>query len=130
MRYQVYLEAEPTPESYRLSHQPRPGYAPVFICPFVVLTDSAGQLYNAMRGVQGQNKNETMNMGVYGRYPSFARLMKNARIKDQLLVFDELRGRDDPGRWHTGYVRGYPGAHRVRGTVAGTQGAVRDCHGM
>ena len=27
---------------------------------------------------------------LYGRYPSFARLMKNARIKDQLLVFDEL----------------------------------------
>ena len=65
MRYHVYLEAEPTLESYRLSHQPRPGYGPVFICPFVVLTDSAGQLYNAMRGVQGQNKNETMNMGVY-----------------------------------------------------------------
>jgi hypothetical protein len=28
--------------------------------------------------------------GLYGRYPSFARLMKNARIKDQILVFDEL----------------------------------------
>src|ERR1043165_4820462 len=41
MRYHVYLEAEPTLESYRLSHQPRPGYGPVFICPFVVLTDSA-----------------------------------------------------------------------------------------
>ena len=27
--------------------------------------------------------------GLYGRYPSFARLMKNARIKDQILVFDE-----------------------------------------
>jgi hypothetical protein len=27
---------------------------------------------------------------LYGRYPSFARLMKNARIKDQLLTFDEL----------------------------------------
>jgi hypothetical protein len=27
---------------------------------------------------------------LYGRYPSFARLMKNARIKDQVLVFDEL----------------------------------------
>ena len=27
---------------------------------------------------------------LYGRYPSFARLMKNARIKDQFLVFDEL----------------------------------------
>jgi hypothetical protein len=50
------------PEAYRLSHQPRPGYAPVFICPFVVLTDLAGQLYNAMRGVQGQNKNETVSM--------------------------------------------------------------------
>ena len=27
---------------------------------------------------------------LYGRYPFFARLMKNARIEDQLLVFDEL----------------------------------------
>ena len=25
---------------------------------------------------------------LFGRYPSFARLMKNARIKDQILVFD------------------------------------------
>ena len=25
---------------------------------------------------------------LFGRYPSFARLMKNARIKDQVLVFD------------------------------------------
>jgi hypothetical protein len=65
MRYHVYLEDEPTLESYRLSHQPRPGYAPVFICPFVVLTDGAGRTYNAMRGIQGQNKNETINMGVY-----------------------------------------------------------------
>jgi hypothetical protein len=65
MRYHVYLEAEPTLASYRLSHEPRSGYAPVFICPFVVLTDAAGRLYNAMRGIQGQSKNETMNMGVY-----------------------------------------------------------------
>jgi hypothetical protein len=28
--------------------------------------------------------------GLYGRYPSFGRLMKNARIKDQILIFDEL----------------------------------------
>jgi hypothetical protein len=33
MRYHVYLEAEPTLEAYRLSHQPRPGYAPVFTGP-------------------------------------------------------------------------------------------------
>jgi hypothetical protein len=25
---------------------------------------------------------------LFGRYPSFARLMKNARIKDQIPVFD------------------------------------------
>ena len=48
MRYHVYLEGEPTLESYRLSHQPRPGYAPVFICPFVVLTDSAGRLLDRL----------------------------------------------------------------------------------
>ena len=65
MRYHVYLEDEPTLESYRLSHQPRAELAPVFICPFVVLTDGSGRLYNAMRGIQGQSKNETMNMGVY-----------------------------------------------------------------
>ena len=65
MRYHVYLEDEPTLESYRLSHCPRENYAPVFICPFVVLTDDSGNLYNAMRGIQGQNKNETLNMGVY-----------------------------------------------------------------
>ncbi len=33
---------------------------------------------------------QAAHRGLYGRYPSFARLMKNARIKDQLLVFDEL----------------------------------------
>jgi len=65
MRYHVYLEGEPTLESYRLSHQPWADYAPVFICPFVVVTDGSGRLYNAMRGIQGQSKNETMNMGVY-----------------------------------------------------------------
>jgi hypothetical protein len=65
MRYHVYLEDEPTLESYRLSHRPRENYAPVFICPFVVLTDGSGRMYNAMRGIQGQSKNETLNMGVY-----------------------------------------------------------------
>lgn len=65
MRYYVYLEDEPTLESYRLSHQPREDYAPVFICPFAVLTDRAGNVYNAMRGIQGQHKGETVNMGVY-----------------------------------------------------------------
>ena len=28
MRYHVYLEAEPTLEAYRLSHQPGPGTRP------------------------------------------------------------------------------------------------------
>jgi hypothetical protein len=65
MRYHVYLEDEPTLESYRLSHRPREDYAPVFICPFVVLTDRSGAIYNAMRGIQGQHKGETMNMGIY-----------------------------------------------------------------
>ena len=91
MRYHVYLEAEPTLEAYRLSHQPRPGYAPVFICPFVVLTDSAGQLYNAMRGVQGQNKNETMNMGVY-------RL--NGQLDDQCPVIFPYRDNPIAERYH------------------------------
>ena len=59
MRYHVYLEDEPTLESYRLHHDPRDGLSPVFICPFVVLTDADGNLYNAMRGIQGQNKGAT-----------------------------------------------------------------------
>ena len=65
MRYHVYLEGEPTLDAFRLDHEPRTGLAPVFICPFVVLTDDEGNVYNAMRGIQGQKKNETMNMGVY-----------------------------------------------------------------
>jgi hypothetical protein len=91
MRYHVYLEAEPTLESYRLSHQPRPGYGPVFICPFVVLTDSAGQLYNAMRGVQGQNKNETMNMGVY---------QLNGQLDDQCPVLFPYQENPIAERYH------------------------------
>ena len=91
MRYHVYLEAEPTLEAYRLSHQPRSGHAPVFICPFVVLTDSAGQLYNAMRGVQGQSKNETMNMGVY-------RL--NGQLDDQCPVIFPYRDNPIAERYH------------------------------
>jgi hypothetical protein len=65
LRYHVYVEAEPTLESYRLSHDPRNGYSPVFICPFVVLTDADGNLYNAMRGIQGQHKGAAHNYNVY-----------------------------------------------------------------
>ena len=55
MRYHVYLEPEPELESYRLDHAPAPILAPVFICPFLALTDRP-QLYNSMRGVQGNTK--------------------------------------------------------------------------
>ena len=65
MRYHSYLEAEPTLDSYRLSHAPRADYSPVFICPFVVLTSESGKTYNLMRGIQGQRKDETMNFGIY-----------------------------------------------------------------
>ena len=65
MRYLSYLEGEPTLESYRLCHAPRPNLAPVFICPFVVLTNERGEMFNAMRGVQGQSKGTVMNMGIY-----------------------------------------------------------------
>ena len=65
MRYLSYLEGEPTLESYRLCHAPRPNLAPVFICPFVVLTNERGEMFNAMRGVQGQTKGTVMNMGIY-----------------------------------------------------------------
>jgi hypothetical protein len=56
MRYLSYLEAEPTLDSYRLSHAPRDGLSPVFICPFVVLGNERGELFNAMRGIQGRHK--------------------------------------------------------------------------
>jgi len=65
MRYHVYLEAEPGLDAYRLSHDPRNGYSPVFICPFVVLSDAEGNLYNAMRGIQGQNKGAAHNYNAY-----------------------------------------------------------------
>lgn len=65
MRYYVYLEDEPTLDCYRLHHEPRTGLAPVFICPFVVLTDEEGGMYNAMRGIQGESKGTTMNYGIY-----------------------------------------------------------------
>jgi hypothetical protein len=65
VRYHVYLESEPSLECYRLSHNPRDSYAPVFICPFVVLSDDSGTFYNSMRGLMGQSKNTAMNMGTY-----------------------------------------------------------------
>jgi hypothetical protein len=65
MKYYVYLEDEPTLEHYRLSHTPRTGYGPVFLCPFVVVTDAEGNMYNAMRGIQGVSKGTAMNYGVY-----------------------------------------------------------------
>src|SRR3954454_19520434 len=65
MRYHVYLEGEPGLDAYRLSHDPRNGYSPVFICPFVVLTDAEGRMYNAMRGIQGQNKGAAHNYNAY-----------------------------------------------------------------
>ena len=65
MRYTSYLEGEPTLESYRLCHAPRQDLAPVFICPFVVLSNERGELFNAMRGIQGQDKGSAMNMGIY-----------------------------------------------------------------
>ena len=69
MRYLSYLEGEPTLQSYRLDHAPQPGYSPVFICPFVVLTSESGDTYNLMRGIQGQRKDETMNLGIYKVLP-------------------------------------------------------------
>ncbi len=65
MRYYTYLEDEPTLESYRLSHAPRDGLAPVFICPFIVATGESGAMYNAMRGIQGLHKGSAMNYNAY-----------------------------------------------------------------
>lgn len=42
------------------------------------------------RGSVSRVDYQAAHHALYGRYPSFARLMKNARIKDQVLVFDEL----------------------------------------
>jgi hypothetical protein len=65
MRYQCYLEQDPTLASFRLDHVPFAGYAPVFICPFIVFTDSAGNMYNAMRGIMGESRGTAMNYGIY-----------------------------------------------------------------
>jgi hypothetical protein len=65
VRYVVYLEEEPELGAYRLHHGPRAGLAPVFICPFIVVTGASGAMYNSMRGVQGNEKGSVMNMGTY-----------------------------------------------------------------
>jgi hypothetical protein len=65
LRYYSYVEGEPTLDAYRLSHGPREELSPVFICPFFVVSDGDGNLYNGMRGVQATDKGTTMNMGVY-----------------------------------------------------------------
>lgn len=65
MRYYVYLEEEPSLAAYRLSHAPQPDLCPVFICPYAVVSSADGQLYNVMRGFQGQDKGTTLNMGAY-----------------------------------------------------------------
>jgi hypothetical protein len=65
MRYYVYLEDEPTLAGYRLGHAPQANLAPVFICPYAVVSDADGQLYNVMRGVQGIDKGTVINMGSY-----------------------------------------------------------------
>jgi hypothetical protein len=65
MRYYVYLEDAPKLPEYRLGHAPQPGLSVVFICPYAVVSDASGQLYNVMRGVQGQDKGTVVNMGAY-----------------------------------------------------------------
>jgi hypothetical protein len=65
VRYYSYVEGEPTLDAYRLSHGPREDLSPVFLCPFFVVSDAEGNLYNGMRGVQATDKGTTMNMGVY-----------------------------------------------------------------
>lgn len=65
MRYVTYLEGEPTLAAYRLDHAPRAELAPVFICPFVVVTGRSGAMYNSMRGFQANDKGSVMNMGTY-----------------------------------------------------------------
>ena len=107
MRYHVYLEAEPTLEAYRLSHQTRSGYAPLeqagstdwplHTCGTVGSSSAAGQRAIARSwnytdfvplNWAAVADDQAAHHALFGRYPSFARLMKNARIKDQILVFD------------------------------------------
>lgn len=65
MRYVTYLEPEPTLGAYRLDHAPRADLAPVFICPFIVVSGRSGAIYNSMRGYQANTKGTVMNMGTY-----------------------------------------------------------------
>src|SRR5205814_10733663 len=48
MRYLVYLEPEPTLDWYRLDDAPRENLAPVFLCPYAVVTGESGAMYNLM----------------------------------------------------------------------------------
>jgi hypothetical protein len=64
LRYSVYLE-EPTLDSYRLSYCPREDYAVAFICPFAVVTDASGKMYNSLRGLDGEVKGLATNYGFF-----------------------------------------------------------------
>ncbi len=65
MRYVAYLEPEPQLGAYRLDHAPRGDLAPVFICPFIVVTGESGAMYNSMRGYGANTRGTVMNMGTY-----------------------------------------------------------------
>lgn len=65
LQYLSYIERETSLTSYRLDHCPRDGLAPVFICPFVVMTGASGKTYQAMRGFQAQEKGGVLNFGIY-----------------------------------------------------------------
>lgn len=64
-KYQSYLEPNPDLDAFRLDYEPRDGLGLVFVCPYAVVSDESGQMYQLMRGVQGYDKNKTINYGIY-----------------------------------------------------------------
>lgn len=64
MRYLSYVD-EPTTDAFRLDHHPQPGYGSALVSVWAVVTDKAGNSYNAMRGVQQPRKDASLNYGIY-----------------------------------------------------------------
>jgi len=64
LRYLSYVD-EPSVETFRLDHYPQPGCGPVMESIWAVVTDSSGNTYNAMRGVQQPRKGASLNYGIY-----------------------------------------------------------------
>ncbi|GIK48311.1 MAG: hypothetical protein KJZ75_03950 [Hyphomonadaceae bacterium] len=104
LRYQSYLE-DITVAGLRMNHQPMPGLALVFICPFIVCTGESGRMYQLMRGVNGRQKGVAINFGIYEVTDELDAQGPFYFKADKAPVLEPLIVRDD------GETVAYEGAH-------------------